>query len=105
MESQVPHIEPYIYPNLTDWQEIIAGTAIDKLYESRADLFKLIESNHVYKMMLGINSDGNIDVDSLAKNIKNKIEKKGKVELALPMKIKLIFTPDDVDTILAVIKE
>ena len=101
----IRYIERYIYPNLTDWQEVVAGTAIDKLYESRADLFNLIKGNHIYKMMLGMNSDGNIDVDSLAKKIKSKIEKKGKVEVSLPMKIKLTFTPDDVDSILAVIKE
>ena len=101
----IRYIERQIYPNLADWQEIVAGTAIDTLYASRAELYKLISDNHIYKMMLGMDSDGNIDVDSLAKKIKSKIEKKGKVEVSLPMKIKLTFTPDDVDNILAVIKE
>jgi hypothetical protein len=101
----IRYIERNIYPNLNDWQEVIIGTAVDTLYESRADLYNLIQKNYAYKMLLGMDRDGNIDIDSLAKKLKNKIEKKGKVDVALPMKIKLTFTSSDIDDILAVIKE
>lgn len=48
---------------------------------------------------------GNIDIDALGAKLKKRIEKKGRLEVSLPLMPKLSFSPSDVDEILAVIKE
>ena len=105
MSGIIRYIERKIYPGLTAWQELLAGTVVDQFYEGRDELKKTILDNHAYKMVIGMDSNGNIDIDGLATKIKRRIEKKGKIEIKLPLMPKLTFSPEDVDELLAVVKE
>lgn len=101
----VKYIERYIYPGMTDWQEVLAGTVVDQIYDGREELKKVIHDNHMYRMILAMDHSGNIDIDALADKLKRRIEKKGKIEVTLKLMPKLTFTSSDIDEILSIIKE
>lgn len=101
----VRYIESRIYPGMTDWQEVLVGTVVDQLYDSREELRDTIRKNHAYRMVASMDQNGNIDIDALASKLKRRIDKKGKIEVTIPLMPKLSFSSSDVDEILSVIKE
>ena len=46
-----------------------------------------------------VDHQGNVDVDGVLTSLKREIEKKGSIEVKIPMVGKITFRPEDIDTI------
>ena len=89
------YLDKEIYAGMNDWQEILARIAVSRILDN-----KNIESlmNNPYMKTFAIaDTEGNIDVDGLYRDLKRLIQAKGKVEITLPMFGKFTFTESDVD--------
>jgi hypothetical protein len=86
-----------IYSDLTDWQEFLARLMVGRILSNEENIKEMLVNNPYIKTFGIINSDGMIDVDDLAKDIKREIARKGKVSFELPMFGNITFCPSDVD--------
>lgn len=99
------YIEREIYSKMNDWQEIFAKIAIGRLVGNKDNLKATLQNNAVLQTFAIIDSEGNVDIDSLAMDLKNQIAQKGKMELDIPMFGKFVFTASDVDKLYNTILE
>lgn len=99
------YIEREIYSKMNDWQEIFAKIAIGRLVGNKDNLKATLQNNAVLQTFAIIDSEGNVDIDSLAMDLKNQIAQKGKMELDIPMFGKFVFTSSDVDKLYNTILE
>ena len=91
------YINDEIYPGMNDWQELLARVAVSRFLENGESLKQTITNNSFIKGFGIIDSEGKFEIDSLAKDIKKEISKKGRMEISIPMFGKLTFKPEDVD--------
>ena len=93
----VRYIDKEIYPGMAEWQELMARVAVSRILSSEESLKASLSSNAFLRTFAIIDSDGSIDVDGLARDLKAEISKKGKIEIALPMFGRFRFSEADVD--------
>ena len=74
---------------------MLVGRAID----NTESIKKALIDNGILRTFNIIDSEGMIDVDSLAKDLKREIEHKERLIITLPMFGKMTFTCDDVDSL------
>ena len=91
------YISDEIYCNLNDLQEVLARFVVSRINAS-SDNIKAFLMNNGFAMTFGIiDSDGMVDVDGLLGDLRNEIERKGKIEFTVPLIGKMKFTAADVD--------
>lgn len=91
------YIDAEIYSNMNDLQEIIARIAIGRLIGNEENIKNTLSNNGIIRTFGIIDGDGMVDVDALVADIKSAMQKKGKVEISIPMFGKMTFHPEDVD--------
>lgn len=93
------YIDAEIYSNMNDLQEIIARIAIGRLIGNEENIKNTLSNNGIIRTFGIIDGDGMVDVDALVADIKSAMQKKGKVEISIPMFGKMTFRPEDMDVI------
>lgn len=91
------YINNEIYPNMNDWQEIIARLAVGRIINDEGKLKEVITQNAFIRTFGIVDEDGMVDVETIAKEIKSEIAKKGKLTFSVPMFGNISFSPTDVD--------
>lgn len=92
------YIEQFIYPTLTNVQEILARTAVGIMIENPDALKERLMDNQLIQLMGVIDCDGNVDVERICKQLKEQIERKGKLDIHFKlMKLNYTFYATDVD--------
>lgn len=90
-------INSEIYSNLNDWQEFLARLMVGRILGNEENVREMLINNPYIRTFGIIDSNGMVDVDDLAKDIKREISRKGKVSFELPMFGNITFCPSDVD--------
>jgi hypothetical protein len=99
------YINEELYEGMADWQEVLARIAIARMVGNTDELKHSLMSNGFVKTLAIMDEDGNVDVDSLMRDIKNQIERKGKISFTIPLLGKFSFTGEDVDKLHRTIRE
>lgn len=89
------YLDKEIYVGMNDWQEILARIAVSRILDNK-NIENLMNNPYVKTFAIA-DTEGNIDVDGLYRDLKRLIQAKGKVEVTLPMFGKFTFTESDVD--------
>ncbi|MBO7250852.1 MAG: hypothetical protein J6V42_06220 [Clostridia bacterium] len=98
------YIDREIYTGMNDIQELMARVVVGRMIDNTEAIKEALVSNGIIRTFGIIDSEGMVDVDSLTRDVKKEIERKGKLVITLPMFGKMTFMPEDVDAIYRCIK-
>lgn len=93
------YIDKEIYNNLNSVQEIMARFVVGRISQNAEGIKREFMSNGFLRTLCIVDSDGMVDVDQLLSDIRREIERKGVLEIDIPMIGRLKFTPQDVDVL------
>ena len=88
-----------VFAKMNDWQEIIARVAVGRLIGNPEMLKQNLMSNGIIKTFAVMDSEGNVDLEPLMRDLKREIERKGKLTVDIPMFGKMSFVASDIDDI------
>ena len=86
------------YTKLNDWQEIVARLAVGRIIGNE-NLKQNLQANPFIKTFAVMDSEGNVDLEPIMRDLKREIERKGKITFELPMFGKISFVASDIDEI------
>lgn len=98
------YIDREIYPGLNDLQEFAARLVVGRINSSSASLKEYLMSNGFIMTFGLIDRDGMVDIDQLMHEVRRELERKGSIQVDIPMMGKLTFKPVDADMICEEIK-
>lgn len=93
------YLDKEIYGNLNDLQEFLARLAVARINQNAELIKTALMSNGLARTLCIVDSDGMVDVDSLCQDIKREIDRKGSIQVEIPMIGKLTFKSVDVDVL------
>lgn len=93
------YINAEIYATMNDWQEILARIAIGRMLGNTDHLKQSLAANGFLRTFALLDENGNVDIDSLARDLKAQIAAKGKMTISIPLMPALTFKPEDVDVL------
>ena len=93
------YINNEIYSNMNDLQEFVARVFIGRFISNEEKVKESLIHNGFVRTFGIVDSEGRVDVDSLAKDIKREIKRKEKITLSIPMFGEMTFVPSDVDVL------
>ena len=92
------YLDREIYANMNDWQEMLARIAVSRLMGNKELKTQLISNPYIRTFAI-IDSEGEVDVDGLMRDIKEQIRAKGKLEVSIPIFGKFTFHEGDVENL------
>ena len=84
---------------LNDWQEVFARIAVGRIIGNPEALKQSLMANGIVRTFAVMDSEGNVDLENLARDLKREIERKGKISVEVPMIGKISFVASDIDEI------
>lgn len=91
------YLDDEIYPGMSDWQDVLARIAVSRLLNNKEQLKETLTANTFIQTFGIMTHDGLVDVDGLIRDLKQQINRKGKLEITIPMFGKFTFSETDVD--------
>jgi hypothetical protein len=99
------YLDREIYPTMSDIQMLVARMAVARLINNKQALKDFLSDNPIMKTFAIMDSEGNVDIDALASDLKTQLTQIGKLKIDTKILGAYTFYPDDVDKLLATIKE
>ena len=93
------YINNNFYSKLNDWQEVIARIAVGRIIGNPEVLKQSLQANGIVRTFAVMDSEGNVDLEPIMRDLKKEIERKGKLTVEVPMFGKISFLPKDIDEI------
>jgi hypothetical protein len=93
------YIDKEIYGNLNDLQEILARLTVGRINQNSEAIKTALINNGFVRTMCIIDSDGMVDIETILQEVKREVERKGTLQVEIPMVGKLTFCPADVDVL------
>lgn len=93
------YLDKEIYGNLNDLQEFLARLAIGRINQNSEYIKSALMNNGLARTLCLVDSEGMVDLDSLCQDIKKEIDRKGSIQVEIPMIGKITFRPTDVDVL------
>lgn len=88
-----------LFAKMNDWQEILARIAVGRIIGNPEALKQSLMANGIVRTFAVMDSEGNVDLENLARDLKREIERKGKISVEIPIIGKLSFVASDIDDI------
>lgn len=88
------------YSNMTSWQKfgaIFVLEMLDATVISSNKIEEFVMSNSFLRTILITDNEGNVDIDRIYSSMKKAIQRVGKIEVAIPLYDKFVFTESDID--------
>ena len=101
----IKYLDREIYNNMSDWQEVLARIAVGRMLGDEDALKATLMNNTFVKTFAIMDTDGNVDVDGLMRDLREQISHKGKISITFPLIGTFTFTADDVDELYRTIEE
>lgn len=99
LDGLARYLNKNFYANLNDWQEIVARIAVGRIIGNPESLKQSLSANGIVRTFAIMDSDGNVDLEPIMRDLKREIERKGKLTVEIPMFGKISFLPQDIDEI------
>ena len=99
LDGLTRYLNKNFYANLNDWQEIVARLAVGRIIGNPETLKQSLQTNGIIRTFAIMDSDGNVDLEPIMRDLKREIERKGKLSVEIPMFGKISFLPQDIDEI------
>lgn len=99
MDGIIKYIDAEIIGGMNEWQELVARMAIGRIAENSDTVKSAILGNGIVRTFGVVDSNGMIDIDGLARDLKREIARKGKLTVKIPMFGSMTFKPEDIDKI------
>lgn len=93
------YLEENMVPGMNDLQEIAFFAVKESVMEESQNLMDAVTKNPLYRAIAAVDKNGDVDTERLCNRIRKAIERKGGVELDVPLYGKIRFTPEDIDKI------
>lgn len=93
------YLDKEIYGNLNDLQEFLARLAVGRINQNSELIKNALINNGLARTLCIVDSEGMVDVDSLCHDIKKEIDRKGSIQVDIPMIGKITFRSEDVDVL------
>lgn len=93
------YIDEEIYLGMNDIQEFAARVLVGRFISNKDNVKDMLINNGFIRTFGIINSEGMVDVDALARDIKRELANKEKLTLSIPMFGRMTFKPSDVDNL------
>jgi hypothetical protein len=104
LDGIAKYIDEEMYSRMNDLQEFAARVLVGRVLENSEEIQDSLINNGYIRTFGIIDSDGMVDVEGLASDIKREISRKGKITFTIPMFGKMTFVPSDVDELYQRIK-
>ena len=88
-----------LFSKMNDWQEVLARIAVGRIIENPEALKQSLAANGIVRTFAIMDSDGNVDLEPIMRDLKREVERKGKLSFDIPMFGKISFLPQDIDEI------
>lgn len=99
LDGLARYLNKNFYSNLNDFQEVIARIAVGRIIGNPEALKQSLSANGIVRTFAIMDSDGNVDLEPIMRDLKREIERKGKLSVEIPMFGKISFLPQDIDEI------
>jgi hypothetical protein len=99
LDGLTRYLNKNFYANLNDWQEVIARIAVGRVIGNPESLKQSLSANGIVRTFSIMDSDGNVALEPIMRDLKREIERKGKLSVEIPMFGKISFLPQDIDEI------
>ena len=96
LDGLARYLNKNFYANLNDWQEIVARLAVGRIIGNPETLKQSLQANGIIRTFAVFDSEGNVDLEPIMKDLRKEIERKGKMTVEIPMFGKISFTGEDV---------
>lgn len=97
IDGAIKYIDLEIISGMNDWQELITRVMLGRLIGNNDALKTAIINNGIIRTFGIVDSDGMVDIETLANDIKREIARKGSLCVKIPIFGTMTFKPDDVD--------
>lgn len=105
IDGVLRYLNKEIYPTMSELQMFGARLAVARMVKSKDSLKALLTDNPILKTFSILDSEGNVNVDEIACEIKSQLAEIGKLRIDTKIFGAYTFYPEDVDKILSTIKE
>lgn len=103
IDGMAQYINDELYPRMNDLQEFSARVLVGRVINNVDNIKNTLLSNGFLRTFAIIDSDGMVDIYSLAKDVKRELSKKEKITFDIPFFGKMTFKPCDVDSLYYII--
>lgn len=98
LDGLARYLNKNFYSNLNDFQEIVARLAIGRILGNE-NLKQNLMANPYVRTFAIFDSEGNVDLEPIMRDLRKEIERKGKMTVEIPMFGKISFTGEDISEI------
>jgi hypothetical protein len=95
LDGVARYLNKYLFSKMNDWQEVLARLAVGRVMENE-NLKQSLMANPFVRTFAIFDSEGNVELEPLMRDLKKEIEKKGKMTVDIPLFGKISFTGEDV---------
>lgn len=103
MDGISVYINNEIYSKMNDWQEFVARLMVGRIIGNEDNIKEMLINNPYIRTFNVMDSEGMIEVDDLARDIKRELSRKERISFSLPMFGNMTFVPSDVDALYKII--
>lgn len=96
LDGLARYLNKNFYANLNDWQEIVARLAVGRIIGNPETLKQSLQANGIIRTFAVFDSEGNVELEPIMRDLRKEIERKGKMTVEIPMFGKISFTGEDV---------
>lgn len=90
------YLNKYLFSKMNDWQEVLARLAVGRIIGNPEALKQSLAANGIVRTFAVMDSEGNVELEPLMRDLRKEIEKKGKMTVDIPLFGKISFTGEDV---------
>ena len=99
LDATFEYLEENMVPGMNDLQEIAFFAVKESVMEESQTIMEAVIKNPLYRAIVAIDKNGDVNTERLCNRVRKVIERKGVVELDVPLYGKIGFTPEDIDGI------
>ena len=99
IDGLLRYLNNNLFAKMNDWQEVVARIAVGRIIGNPESLKQSLMANGIVRTFAVMDSEGNVDLEPIMRDLKREIDRKGKLTVEIPMFGKMSFTAADVDEI------
>ena len=99
MDGISKYMNAEIYSGMNSWQDFAARVMVGRIMGNQEAVKEMLMNNGFAKTFGIVDSEGMVDVHTLAHDIKRELVRQGKMTVDIPLFGVYTFTPSDVDVL------